>query len=150
MWKPICRIRRVAILAEIRSNSRTPRELLKWIGYKQSSLSGARPTRHPKNSSMFAKIQAAGRTDVGRKRETNQDQFLIADLSKSMLVQSTSLNLEPRSRLYGLPQGRLFVVAMGWVAIKRGIVRALWRVDYLINKLLNNIHVSINWIRSRE
>lgn len=89
---------------------------------------------------MHARILAAGRTDVGRKRDSNQDQFLIADLSKSMLVQSTSLNLEPRSRLYGLPQGRLFVVADGMGGHQAGNRASALAVDYLINKLLNNVH----------
>ena len=40
---------------------------------------------------MLAKITSAGKTDIGKKRENNQDQYLIADLNKSMLVQSTSL-----------------------------------------------------------
>ncbi|MEO8272138.1 MAG: hypothetical protein ABI557_20680, partial [Aureliella sp.] len=62
---------------------------------------------------MLAKITSAGRTDIGKKRENNQDQFLIADLNKSMLVQSTSLNLETQSRLYGRSHGKLFMVADG-------------------------------------
>ncbi len=81
-------------------------------GFAQSTLTMENMT------TMLARIQAAGRTDIGRKRDKNQDHYLIADLSKSMQVTSSSLNLEPGSRLYGVPQGRLFVVADGMGGIK--------------------------------
>lgn len=89
---------------------------------------------------MHARVQVAGRTDVGRKREMNQDQFLIADLSKSMLVQSTSLNLEPRTRLYGYPQSRVMLVADGMGGHQGGNRASALAVDYVVNKLLNDVH----------
>lgn len=89
---------------------------------------------------MIAKIQAAGRSDIGRKRNSNQDQFLIADLNKSMQVQSSSLNLEPRSRLYGIPQGRLLVVADGMGGHQAGNRASALAIHYLVNKFLNNSH----------
>lgn len=89
---------------------------------------------------MIAKIQAAGRSDIGRKRDSNQDQFLIAELNKSMQVQSSSLNLEPRSRLYGIPQGRLLVVADGMGGHQAGNRASALAIHYLVNKFLNNSH----------
>lgn len=89
---------------------------------------------------MFAKITSAGRTDIGKKRDTNQDQYLIADLNKSMLVQSTSLNLEAQSRLYGMSHGKLFMVADGMGGHQGGNRASALAIDRLINQLLNSMH----------
>lgn len=89
---------------------------------------------------MLAKILSAGRTDIGRKRETNQDQFLIADLNKSMLVQATSLNLDAQSRLYGMSHGKLFMVADGMGGHLGGNRASILAIDLLINQLLNSMH----------
>jgi protein phosphatase len=37
---------------------------------------------------MRGKMDCYGLSDVGQERPTNEDQFLIADLSRSMLVQA--------------------------------------------------------------
>ncbi len=89
---------------------------------------------------MFAKITSAGRTDVGKKRESNQDQYLIADLNKSMQVQSTSLNLDTQSRLYGMSHGKLFMVADGMGGHQGGNRASTLAIDLLINQLLNSMH----------
>jgi serine/threonine protein phosphatase PrpC len=89
---------------------------------------------------MFAKISSAGRTDIGKKRESNQDHYLIADLNKSMLVQSTSLNLETQSRLYGMSHGKLFMVADGMGGHQGGNRASALAIDLLINQLLNSMH----------
>lgn len=89
---------------------------------------------------MFAKITSAGRTDIGKKRATNQDQYLIADLNKSMQVQSTSLNLDTQSRLYGMSHGKLFMVADGMGGHQGGNRASTLAIDLLINQLLNSMH----------
>lgn len=40
---------------------------------------------------MLTQMDCFGLTDSGRKRPTNQDHYLIADLNKSMRVHDTSL-----------------------------------------------------------
>ncbi|MEX0824705.1 MAG: protein phosphatase 2C domain-containing protein [Pirellulaceae bacterium] len=89
---------------------------------------------------MRVKSDCFGMTDIGRKRETNQDQFLIAELNKSMLVQATSLKLDDQSRLYGSAQGRLMLVADGMGGHAAGERASSIAVDYLIERLLNSVH----------
>jgi protein phosphatase len=54
-----------------------------------------------------------GQTDQGRVRDKNQDQFLIAALERSLLIEGSSLPAEAGSRLTDTPQGRLLIVADG-------------------------------------
>ena len=64
------------------------------------------------------RARAFGVTDRGRKRERNEDQFLIAELSKSMRIQQTSLP-EPGLQV-GNAQAHLFLVADGMGGEKAG------------------------------
>jgi len=57
-------------------------------------------------------IEAAGRTDIGRQRAANQDQFLIAELRRSLYVHATSLPEGDRAR-EAAGFGQLFAVADG-------------------------------------
>src|SRR5688572_14328413 len=64
-----------------------------------------------KNPAVVA--ECFGRTDTGRVRDQNQDQFLIAALERSLLVEGSSLPAEAGSRLTDTPQGRLLILADG-------------------------------------
>ena len=56
-------------------------------------------------------VRSFGLTDLGKVRDSNEDQFLIAVLRKALEVQRTSL---PRRKVqHGSDQGYLFVVADG-------------------------------------
>jgi PPM family protein phosphatase len=56
-------------------------------------------------------VSSHGRTDVGRVRKNNEDQFLIGLISRALQVQQTSLR-QPDVH-YSTPQGRIFLVADG-------------------------------------
>ena len=58
-------------------------------------------------------VQSAGLTDTGTLRSDNQDQFLVADLTRGAIVRSGSLGMEQGARLVGQPMGHLFLVADG-------------------------------------
>ncbi len=81
-----------------------------------------------------------GASHIGRRRETNQDQFLIAELNKSMLVSSTSLPLDTHSRLFGRTQGQVLLVADGMGGHAAGERASSLAIDHLIRELLNSIH----------
>src|SRR5688500_10402755 len=56
-------------------------------------------------------VKTFGITDTGRVRSSNEDQFLIAELTKTMRVWHTSLP-EPKAQ-FGDQRGHLFLVADG-------------------------------------
>jgi len=56
-------------------------------------------------------VRSHGRTDRGRVRDQNEDQFLIADLTRALQSRQSSLD-EPDVR-FSTPQGYLFLVADG-------------------------------------
>lgn len=56
-------------------------------------------------------VKAFGVTDTGRVRPSNEDQFLSAELTKTMRIWQTSLP-EPKAQ-FGVDRGHLFLVADG-------------------------------------
>jgi len=68
--------------------------------------SPAEPTPSPRLA-----VCSFGLTDPGRVRPSNEDQFLVAELTKAMRVQHTSLP-QPKMQ-YADEQGHLFIVADG-------------------------------------
>ena len=81
---------------------------------------------------------AYGITDIGHRRRTNQDQFLIARLNKSMRVDATSLPLEPR--IYGSLRGHVMVVADGMGGHAGGARASELAIGYLVSRVLGKIH----------
>ena len=67
----------------------------------------------PEDQPMNVTADLFGLTHIGKVRETNEDQFLVAELSKSLLIAQTSLPPEDHTRLFGGPPGKLLVVADG-------------------------------------
>jgi serine/threonine protein phosphatase PrpC len=62
---------------------------------------------------MTVVIDSFGITDKGKVREINQDNFLIADISRSVSVKLSSLSSEMLGDRFQEPGGHLFVVADG-------------------------------------
>ena len=58
---------------------------------------------------MLGKMDCHGLSDRGLVRPSNEDQFLIAGLNRSMQVHQTSLNLDDQTRLFGPSSRRLLV-----------------------------------------
>ncbi|MBS0204570.1 MAG: serine/threonine-protein phosphatase [Planctomycetes bacterium] len=84
-------------------------------------------------------IDVCGMTDIGRKRTRNEDQFLVATLTKTLDVSYSSLEVGDDARIFGNSQGRLLLVADGMGGHAAGdrasemVVNAF--VDYVLNML---------------
>src|SRR5512144_597092 len=76
-------------------------------------MSAAYPAANATNAdpTPLLLVRSFGMTDRGRVRASNQDQFLIAELAKSMHVQQSSV-AQARTQ-YGDDRGHLLVVADG-------------------------------------
>lgn len=79
-----------------------------------------------------------GLSDCGRVREVNQDQFLIAELVKSMLVSATTLELG--ERVFGRVQGEILLVADGMGGQAAGEKASHLAISHLVHRLLNSVH----------
>jgi serine/threonine protein phosphatase PrpC len=88
---------------------------------------------------MRGKMDCSGLTDVGRKRPVNEDQFLIADLNKSMLIHQTSLSHEDHTRVFGGSQGKLLLVADGMGGHAEGKRASALAVQSLTHYVLNTL-----------
>ena len=89
---------------------------------------------------MHGKMDCSGLSDAGRVRDVNDDQYLIASLSKSMQVHQTSLDLDDQTRLFGASQGKLLLVADGVGAAPAEARRAsTLAVNSLTTYLLNTV-----------
>jgi serine/threonine protein phosphatase PrpC len=76
-------------------------------------------------------------SDPGKVRSTNQDQYLIGSLAKSIQIEQTGLDREDHSRLMGSPLGKLLVVADGMGGMGGGDVASKVAVQAVVNYALN-------------
>jgi protein phosphatase len=84
-------------------------------------------------------LDCFGASDQGRTRKRNEDQFLVAELQKSMLVGMTSLSPEESTRLFGRTQGRLLLVADGMGGAAAGEQASRIAVSSLTRFILNTM-----------
>jgi PPM family protein phosphatase len=99
---------------------------------------------------MRGKIDCYGLTDSGKVRTVNEDQFLVADLNKSMLIHQTSLTHEDHTRLFGGSQGQLFLVADGMGGHAEGKRASTIAVQSMSHYLLNTMHWFFRLEENRE
>ncbi|MFC1705260.1 PP2C family protein-serine/threonine phosphatase [Planctomycetota bacterium] len=91
-----------------------------------------------------------GLTDVGRQREVNQDQFLIADLSRTVRVHQTSLSLDDHTRLFGATEGMVLLVADGVGGAAGGEQASALAVGVVTNYMLRTMHWFLHLDRDDE
>jgi protein phosphatase len=88
---------------------------------------------------MAIHMDCHGVTDIGKVREVNEDQFLIADLRKSLHLFQTSLAVDDQSRLFGGSQGKLLLVADGMGGAAAGERASTLVVDSVAAYILNTL-----------
>ncbi len=88
---------------------------------------------------MLGQMEVFGISDTGRHRSVNNDQFMIAELCKSLRVHSTSLELDQNTRIFGDTQGRLLLVADVFGNSDAGGRASQLALDGVIEFVLNNL-----------
>jgi protein phosphatase len=86
------------------------------------------------------KIECFGLTDRGYVRDLNEDQFLVADLRKSLDIHHTSLGHRGHSHLSGDTHGQLLLVADGLGGHASGERASMLAVDCLSRFAVNAMH----------
>lgn len=82
-------------------------------------------------------IEAYGHTDPGRMRGNNEDQYLVANLNRSLMVERTSLSFGEQERLHGNFQGTILLVADGMGGESAGDRASHLAVDSIVDYMLN-------------
>ena len=80
-----------------------------------------------------------GAADIGKERESNQDQFLIAQLHKFMRVEQSSIQFD-NTRICGEPMGTLMFVADGIGGGPAGDVASRMAIEEVCRFVLNSMH----------
>ena len=101
----------------------------------QSNVSGSNAA--VSTSPVFRKVLVGGATDRGRVREKNEDQFVVAELTRALHIQASSLP-QPEM-LFGdaRVRGNLFIVADGMGGHNAG-EQASWLAVVTIEDILLN------------
>ena len=89
---------------------------------------------------MTGRMDTFGLTDIGLVRERNDDQFLIADLKKSVIIHQTSLSYDDETHLLGGSQAQLLLVADGVGGHPGGDRASRMAVQGIVQYLLNTMH----------
>jgi protein phosphatase len=97
------------------------------------------PLTHPANEARephAPKLDSYGVTDIGQVRERNEDQFLIADLYRQMVVRQSSLSVPSERRVLQGEPGELFIVADGVGGHGSGDLASAVAVDAVADAVL--------------
>lgn len=89
---------------------------------------------------MVGQMDTFGLSDIGLVRETNDDQFMIADLKKSVIIHQTSLSYDDETHLLGGSQAKLLLVADGIGGGPAGDRASRIAVQGIVQYLLNTMH----------
>ncbi len=89
---------------------------------------------------MAGRMDTFGLSDIGLVRENNEDQFLIADLKKSVIIHQTSLSYDDETHLLGGSQAKLLLVADGVGGGPDGDRASRMAVQGIVQYLLNTMH----------
>lgn len=89
---------------------------------------------------MPGQMDTFGLTDIGVTRSRNEDQFLIADLKKSVIIHQTSLSYDDETHLMGGSQAKLLLVADGIGSNPAGDHASRLAVQGIVHYLLNTMH----------
>src|SRR5690606_28913229 len=84
-------------------------------------------------------LDSHGRTDRGRVRESNEDHFLVAHLTKEMTIDGTSLDLEGGASLASDRVGGLFLVADGVAGRAAGEQASALAIETVRNHVLHTM-----------
>lgn len=95
-------------------------------------------------------VVAAGRTHPGLQRKENQDQFLVAQLARTLRVKGTSMGSALPDELIGQPQGTLLMVADGVGGVSGGEQASQLVVDTMSRRMLELAPLSVSRMRGDE
>jgi protein phosphatase len=85
------------------------------------------------------RIEAHGATDVGHVRERNEDQFLVADLTRTMVIRECSLDVPASRRQLLGEQLKLLAVADGVGGHGSGDLASAVAINAIADELLRHV-----------
>jgi len=122
------------------ANNQTLRVLAPRLGMRSLADAGAIAN----NPAVIA--DAAGATDTGRVRESNQDQYLVATLERSLLLEGSSLSTSDGTRLLDTPQAHILIVADGIGGHGGGEVASAVTIDAMAHYCFE----AMPWVQRRS
>lgn len=88
---------------------------------------------------LITRALMAGMSDVGRVRGLNEDQFIVADLNRSMTIHASTLPVNDETRLFSGMIGQLLVVADGISGAPGAVVASQIGVGTVARYVLNTM-----------